>query len=224
MHDLHLVSSSSALVIMALESSAKARYQPPTSEDTPEIPTKVDNGLKFTENYSIYLKVLKDENLRAAFAAARPGLTQSWLKNELKNATAKNLDTYRESLCSKSQIDEIIEKVQAHAKQPGNAKPDAKVIGKSFRKHPELLEFFVEYALDQRILELEFNESRAHEEIERIMTAENEKWHDYDILCIDKEMKRAEVTRNYRNMLLLVHPDKNKDKDATSCSQSKLLL
>ena len=45
----------------------------------------------------------------------------------------------------------------------------------------------------------------------------------YEVLDISLTASRDEITKNYRSLELLVHPDKNPDKDAETAAKSALL-
>ncbi|KAH7201170.1 hypothetical protein DER44DRAFT_644831, partial [Fusarium oxysporum] len=59
----------------------------------------------------------------------------------------------------------------------------------------------------------------AREEIERILYVLAAGGNEYDVLGIDEAMTPPQLKRRRREILYLVHPDKNKDKEAQNCAK-----
>ncbi|KAH7207419.1 hypothetical protein DER44DRAFT_632114, partial [Fusarium oxysporum] len=59
----------------------------------------------------------------------------------------------------------------------------------------------------------------AREEIERILNVLAAGGNEYDVLGIDEAITRLDLRQRKRRILYLVHPDKNKDKEAEKCAK-----
>ncbi|KAF5000396.1 hypothetical protein FDECE_11216 [Fusarium decemcellulare] len=155
---------------------------------------------------------------KTAITDARPAIVESWLEKELSNANARDLESYRERLKTDEQIEKISNGV-AKCWPGGGKRHSSQTVATELRNHPELIEFFVEFALDERLHQLTGPERERREEIERILNVEKRGGDDYDILRIKDEMERPQVIQRRRELLLLVHPDKNLDSQAKHCTQ-----
>lgn len=204
---------------MASHSSALTGYQQPAVEDASEKENHDRKTARLSIPYGSSLLVLNDINLQDAITAARPKIVDSWLKNELRSAKAKDLETYRERLSSDNQINRISSQVLNEWKR-GKRKTVGE-IASQIRKNKEVIEFFVEYAFDQCMLKIESPQREAREEIERILMVQKEQGNEYEILGIDKKVTRSQLMQQRREILSAVHPDKNKDSEATNCTQGK---
>ncbi|RSL48276.1 hypothetical protein CEP51_015655 [Fusarium floridanum] len=191
------------------------RHQPPSVEDENENETQTTK-LKEVP-YSNHLGVVRDGNLQDAIIAARPTIVKSWLENELRDVKAKDLLSCREQLCTEEQIEKISAAV--HEEMKGGKRKSRTALAEQFGQHKKILEFFVEYALDERLYQLEATKREQREEIERILATERQGGDDYQILKIDREMTRSEVFDRRRKLVFLVHPDRNPDAEAKKCTQ-----
>ncbi|RSL93383.1 hypothetical protein CDV31_014739 [Fusarium ambrosium] len=191
------------------------RHQPPSVEDENENETQTTK-LKEVP-YSNHLEVVRDGNLQDAIIAARPTIVKSWLENELRDVKAKDLLSCREQLCTEEQIEKI--SVAVHEEMKGGKRKSRTALAEQFGQHKKILEFFVEYALDERLYQLEATKREQREEIERILATERQGGDDYQILKIDREMTRSEVFDRRRKLVFLVHPDRNPDAEAKKCTQ-----
>ncbi|OBS20243.1 hypothetical protein FPOA_06630 [Fusarium poae] len=203
---------------MASHSSALTGYQQPSVEDASEKENHDRKTARLSIPYGSSLLVLNDINLQDAITAARPKIVDSWLKNELRSVKAKDLETYRERLSSDNQINRISSQVLNEWKR-GKRKTVGE-IASQIRKNKEVIEFFVEYAFDQCMLKIESPQREAREEIERILMVQKEQGNEYEILGIDKKVTRSQLMQRRREILSAVHPDKNKDSEATNCTQA----
>ncbi|KAJ4190515.1 hypothetical protein NW767_011343 [Fusarium falciforme] len=200
---------------MASDSSAVVRHQPPSVED------EFENDGRSTKlkavPYGSHLEVIKDGNLQDAIVAARPTIVKSWLENELSNVGQKDLLSCREKLCTEEQVKKISAAVSEQM-TAGKRKSTA-ALAEQLGQHKKVLEFFVEYALDERLYKLEVIKRRQREEVERILALKRNGGDDYQILKIDREMTRSELFDRRRQLVFLVHPDRNPDSQATECTQ-----
>ncbi|RSL73741.1 hypothetical protein CEP54_000280 [Fusarium duplospermum] len=200
---------------MASNSSAVVRHQPPSVEDESENDGR-STKLKAVP-YGSHLEVIKDGNLQDAIIAARPTIVKSWLENELSNVSQKDLLSYRDKLCTEEQMNKISAAVSHHltvGKRRSNA-----ALTEELCQHKTVLEFFIEYALDEGLYQLEVIPRRQREEIERILALKRNGGDDYQMLKIDREMTRSELFERRRQLVFLVHPDRNTDHQATECTQ-----
>lgn len=202
---------------MASSTSAVGGYKPPFIEDVGERTNHNRESTKPSIPYSSSLHVIKDPNLQEAIIAARPTITESWLENELKDAKVKDLEVYRKRLSSDEQITKISSAVLNEWKR-GKRKTSGEIAAQ-IRSHDEVIEFFVEHALDMCMLKIESPQRDAREEIERILNVQKEHGNEYQILGIDKKITRSQLLQKRREILLAVHPDKNEDPDANNCAQ-----
>jgi hypothetical protein len=169
--------------------------------------------------YGSHLDVIKDGNLQDAIVAARPTIVKSWLENELSNVSQKDLPSYREKLCTEEQIKKISAAVSDQ--MTGGKRRSKEALAEQLGQHKTVLEFFVEYALDEHLYKIEAVPRRQREETERILALKRNGGDDYQILNIDREMTRSELFNQRRQLVFLVHPDRNPDPQATECTQSK---
>lgn len=86
-----------------------------------------------------------------------------WLKNELSSAKREDFESYRKKSSPVKQIEKISNEVCNKWKR-GKRKTGAEIAAK-ISEHQEVIEFFVEYALDQCMLKIESPQREAREEI-----------------------------------------------------------
>jgi hypothetical protein len=164
------------------------------------------------------LAVLQDASLRNPIIAARKEIVDFWIENELKDATAGDVETYRDILSSEEQIARISNIVLS--KITKGKRPTTTAIAQEIGKK-EVIEFFVEYAFDLCIEKREAPQREAREEIERILNVLAAGGNEYDVLGIDEAITRLDLRQRKRRILYLVHPDKNKDKEAEKCAKGQ---
>ncbi|KAF4470082.1 dnaJ domain-containing [Fusarium albosuccineum] len=131
---------------------------------------------------------------KTAITDARPAIVESWLEKELSNANARDLESYRERLKTDEQIEKISNGV-AKCWPGGGKRHSSQTVATELRNHPELIEFFIEFALDERLHQLTGPERERREEIERILNVEKRGGDDYDILRIKDEMERPQIPK-----------------------------
>ncbi|KAF4951686.1 hypothetical protein FGADI_7280 [Fusarium gaditjirri] len=158
-----------------------------------------------------------EPSLQRSFLAARQAIVDSWLKNELKNATLDNLENYREVLSSETQIKRIARKVDD--KHISGKRFTQDFIADQLRKNQDAIDFFVDFALDKRIEEMEYPKRIAREEIERILQVQRNEGNEYEILGINKEITPSELRHQQRKLWFLVHPDRNREEGSDDCAK-----
>ncbi|GKU06779.1 hypothetical protein FLAG1_09465 [Fusarium langsethiae] len=203
---------------MASQTSAVAGYKQPSVEDVSEKKNHDRKSGKFSVPYGASLLAIKDENLQQAIIHARQNITESWLKNELKNATAKDIVAYRKQLSSERQIEKISLEVAKNF--PLGKRKTTGDVTSQIRANPEVIEFFIEYALDECMRKIESSSSKKRAEIERILSVQKEQGNEYEILGINEKITRAQLLQQRREILSAVHPDKNEDPEANNCTQA----
>ncbi|RBQ84224.1 hypothetical protein FVER53263_20789 [Fusarium verticillioides] len=158
-----------------------------------------------------------DHGLQRSFVAARPVIVGSWLKDELKNATLDNLENYRKILSSETQIKRIAQTI--HNKHISGKRHAQDFIADELRKSQDAIDFFVDYALDERIQEMEYPKRVAREEVERILKVQRDEGDEYEILGINKEVTHSELKHRQRKLCFLVHPDRNDEPGSDDCAK-----
>ncbi|KAF5529065.1 hypothetical protein FMEXI_14381, partial [Fusarium mexicanum] len=202
---------------MTSSSPTPTGYKSPAVEEDTEKQSRERKAVLPSIPYGSLLLVLNDANLEDAIIAARPKIVDSWLKDELSSAKREDFESYREKLSSAKQIEKISHEVYNEWKR-GKRKTSAEIANK-ISEHQEVIEFFVEYALDQCMLNIESSRREAREEIERILSVQQQHGNEYEILGIDKRLTRSQLRQRRREILSAVHPDKNKDAEAKNCAQ-----
>lgn len=200
---------------MVSDSSAITRHHPPSVEEE----TKNDNRTINSKDvpYGSLLEDIQDGNLRDAIVAARPTIVKPWLENELSNVGVKRLLSYRDKLCTKEQVEKISAAV--NEQMTAGKRKSSVALAEDLGRQKVVLEFFVEYALDEQLKKLEAPKRQQREEIERILGVKRNSGDDYRLLNINRTMTRSELFNQRRQILFLVHPDKNQDPQAKHCFQ-----
>ncbi|EXK27428.1 hypothetical protein FOMG_15981 [Fusarium oxysporum f. sp. melonis 26406] len=201
---------------MAAHTIGARGYRPPTVTDASASDNHHQNPQLSLIPYGGSLMVLQDASLQNPIIAARKEIVNSWMENELKDAAAGDVETYRDILSSEKQIatiSNIVSNKITQGKRP-NTTAIAQEIGKK-----EVIEFFVEHAFDLCIQKREAPKREAREEIERILNVLAAGGNEYDVLGIDEAITLPELRQRKRRILYLVHPDKNKDKEAQKCAK-----
>ncbi|EXK78769.1 hypothetical protein FOQG_16564 [Fusarium oxysporum f. sp. raphani 54005] len=201
---------------MAAQTIGALGYRPPTVTDASSSDIHHQSSQLSLVPYDGSLAVLQDASLRNPIIAARKEIVDFWIENELKDATAGDVETYRDILSSEEQIARISNVVLS--KITKGKRPTTTAIAQEIGQK-EVIEFFVEYAFDLCIEKREAPQREAREEIERILNVLAAGGNEYDVLGIDEAITRLDLRQRKRRILYLVHPDKNKDKEAEKCAK-----
>ncbi|KAF5724650.1 chaperone [Fusarium mundagurra] len=198
---------------MAARTIGTSGYRPPTVTDGDKPHQSSQLSLV---PYDGSLAVLQNASLRNPMIAARKEIVDVWIENELKDATAADVESYRHILSSEAEIEKISDVVLSKITQ--GKRPNKAAIVEEIGKE-EIIEFFVEYAFDLCIEKREAPKREAREEIERILDVLKARGNEYDVLGIDEPISLHDLRQLRRRILYLVHPDKNEDKEAQKCSK-----
>ncbi|PCD23158.1 hypothetical protein AU210_014681 [Fusarium oxysporum f. sp. radicis-cucumerinum] len=201
---------------MAAHTIGARGYRPPTVTDASSSDNHHQSPQPSLVPYGGSLVVLQDASLRNPIIAARKEIVDSWIENELKDATAGDVETYRHILSSEEEIAKISNVVLSKITQ--GKRPNTTAIAQEIGRK-EIIEFFVEYAFDLCIEKREAPQREAREEIERILDVLKAGGNEYDVLGIDEPIALPDLRQLRRRILYLVHPDKNKDKEAQKCAK-----